>query len=178
MTIVKSVFHFKQVAPGTNREQILCYCNHLTSFGSDLLVAPNPIDFDSVFKNFGSLAENVAVLALISTILGVYIIGVVWARRADRRDLLMIGPTILTKPKGSYRYLITTYTGSRQGAGTSARVVFTMHGEEGETQPVRLKDRHRPCFTRGQENEFIVSYPQGIGDLTCLKIWHDNSGKY
>lgn len=68
----------------------MCKCNHLTSFGSDLLVAPNPIDFDSVFNNFGSLAENVAVLALISTILGVYIIGAIWARRADKRDLLMV----------------------------------------------------------------------------------------
>ena len=80
-----------QVDAATNREQIVCYCNHLTSFGSDLLVAPNPIDFDSVFKNFGSLAENVAVLALISTILGFYIIGVVWARRADKRDALLVG---------------------------------------------------------------------------------------
>ena len=42
----------------------MCYCNHLTSFGSDLLVAPNPIDFSSVFKNFGSLAENVAVVSI------------------------------------------------------------------------------------------------------------------
>jgi hypothetical protein len=80
-----------QVDAATNRGQIVCYCNHLTSFGSDLLVAPNPIDFDSVFSNFGSLAENVAVLALISTILGVYIIGVVWARRADKRDELLVG---------------------------------------------------------------------------------------
>ena len=79
-----------QVDAATNRKQILCRCNHLTSFGSDLLVAPNPIDFDSVFQNFGSLAENVAVLALISTILGVYIIGAIWARRADRRDDLLV----------------------------------------------------------------------------------------
>ena len=76
---------------GTNKEQVLCKCNHLTSFGSELLVAPNPIDFDSVFNNFGSLAENVAVLALISTIIGVYIIGVIWARRADKKDDLMVG---------------------------------------------------------------------------------------
>ena len=58
-------------------------------------MAPNPIDFDSVFKNFGSLAENVAVLALISTILGVYIIGVVWARRADKRDAILVGFSML-----------------------------------------------------------------------------------
>ena len=79
-----------QVDAATNREQIVCYCNHLTSFGSDLLVAPNPIDFDSVFSNFGSLAENVAVLALISIILGLYVIGVIWARRADRKDDLKV----------------------------------------------------------------------------------------
>ena len=69
----------------------MCLCTHLTSFGSDLLVAPNPIDFDAVFSNFGSLAENVAVLVLISTILGMYILGVLWARRADKRDLMMVG---------------------------------------------------------------------------------------
>ena len=81
---------FIQVDAATNREQIVCYCNHLTSFGSNLLVVPNPIDFDSVFQNFGSGPENVAVLTLISTILGVYIIGVIWARRADKRDSLFV----------------------------------------------------------------------------------------
>ena len=171
------VLYLQKVSLGTDREQIICYCSHLTPFGSDLLVAPNPIDFNSVFKNFGSLAENVAVLTLISVILGLYIIGVVWARRADKRDLMMVGPTIQSKPKGSYHYIITSYTGSRLGAGTTARVVFDMKGEEGETKPVRLKDRHRPCFERGQENQFVVSYPHGIGDLICFRIWHDNSGK-
>ncbi len=53
-------------------------------------MAPNPIDFNSVFNNFGSLQDNVAVLALISTILGLYILGVVWGRRADKRDILMV----------------------------------------------------------------------------------------
>ena len=85
-----SLFSFFKVAPGTDKESIVCYCTHLTSFGSDLLVAPNPIDFDSVFQNFGSLAENVAVLVLISTIIGAYILGVIWARRADKKDLLMV----------------------------------------------------------------------------------------
>ncbi|XP_028399329.1 LOW QUALITY PROTEIN: polycystic kidney disease protein 1-like 2 [Dendronephthya gigantea] len=165
-----------KVVIGTNREQILCSCNHLTSFGSDLLVAPNPIDFDSVFSNFGSLSNNVAVLALISTILGLYIIGVIWARRADKKDLLLVGPTILQKPRADYHYLITTATGSRQGAGTTARVVFTMTGDENETLPVWLHDRERPCFQRGQTNSFVVSYPHGVGDLSYIQIWHDNSG--
>ena len=53
-----------------------------------------------------------------------------------------------------------------------------MAGDEGETKPVRLKDRRRPCFQRGQENAFIVSYLKGVGDLTYFQIWHDNSGLY
>ncbi len=72
--------------------------------------------------------------------------------------------------------MITTYTGSRQNAGTTARVVFKMSGDKDETYPVRLRDRHRPCFERQQENVFVVSFPEGVGDLTYVQIWHDNSG--
>ena len=72
--------------------------------------------------------------------------------------------------------MITTYTGSRQNAGTTAKVVIKMSGDRGETCPVRLRDRHRPCFERQQENVFVVSFPMGIGDLSYLQIWHDNSG--
>ena len=27
---------------------MICLCNHLTSFGSDFIVAPNPIDFSAL----------------------------------------------------------------------------------------------------------------------------------
>ena len=87
-----------------------------------------------------------------------------------------VGPTILSNPEGSYNYLITVYTGKRQQAGTTARIVFKMGGDQDETLPVRLQDRSRPCFKRGQDNAFIVAYPQGIGDLSYVQIWHDNSG--
>ena len=87
-----------------------------------------------------------------------------------------MGPTIIQKGNGTYHYIITTATGHRQGAGTTARVVFKMSGDEGETLPVRLRDRERPCFECGQTNTFVVSYPYGVGDLTYIQIWHDNSG--
>ena len=79
-----------QVASGTTKDAVSCLCTHLTSFGSGLLVAPNPIDFDSVFANFGSPADNAAVLVLIFTILGLYILGILWARRADKHDKQMV----------------------------------------------------------------------------------------
>jgi hypothetical protein len=51
-----------------------------------------------------------------------------------------------------------------------------MSGDDGETLPVWLHDRQRPCFERGQTNTFVVSYPRGVGDLNYVQIWHDNSG--
>ena len=65
-----------------------CLCNHLTSFGGGFLVAPSPIDFDEVFTGFSNLSStgNIGVIAAVASIVLVYIIGVVLARRADRKD--------------------------------------------------------------------------------------------
>ena len=51
-------------------------------------MAPNPIDFDYVFSQFPNIFEsgNVVVLATVLSIFGLYIIGLVIARRADRKD--------------------------------------------------------------------------------------------
>ena len=51
-----------------------------------------------------------------------------------------------------------------------------MSGDDGETLPVWLHDRQRPCFERGQTNTFVISYPRAIGDLNYVQIWHDYSG--
>jgi len=55
-------------------------------------VAPNPIDFDKVWENFGNLAEtgNFVVLATVCSIFGVYFIGLVFARRADKEDEMKV----------------------------------------------------------------------------------------
>ena len=37
-----------KVSSETNNEKIICLCNHLTSFGADFVVAPNPIDFSAL----------------------------------------------------------------------------------------------------------------------------------
>ena len=49
---------------------------------------PNTLDFDVVFKEFGRLDEtgNVAVLSAISVALLLYLLVVIFGRRADKRD--------------------------------------------------------------------------------------------
>ena len=53
-----------------------------------------------------------------------------------------------------------------------------MSGHKDEALPVKLWDRNRPCFERGQENAFIVSYPKSLGELVYVQIWHNNAGTY
>ena len=65
-----------------------CLCTHLSAFGGNIFVAPNPIDFDKVFTEFSRLGEtkNVVVLTTVCVIFGVYFFGLVLARRADKKD--------------------------------------------------------------------------------------------
>ena len=81
-----------QVGPKSNSKQLHCLCTHLSAFGGDFFVAPNPIDFDKVFAAFGSLAEtgNFVVLSTVCALLGLYVIGLILARREDKRDELRV----------------------------------------------------------------------------------------
>ena len=53
-----------------------------------------------------------------------------------------------------------------------------MAGDNAETIPVKLWDAKRPCFERGQENQFIISYPEDVGELSYVQIWHNNAGLF
>ena len=60
-------------------------------------MAPNPIDFDKVFAAFGNLAEtgNFVVLSTVCVILGLYVLGLVLARREDKRDELRVSAPVI-----------------------------------------------------------------------------------
>ena len=88
-----------QVGPKSTTHRLLCLCNHLTSFGGGLLVAPNPIDMDTVFKELSRLDEtgNFGVLLTIIFVFLFYIIAIILAKRADRRDQAKVGDKISAK---------------------------------------------------------------------------------
>ena len=50
----------------------------------------------------------------------------------------------------AYRYVVTTYTGDRFGAGTDARVFVKLHGRDGITKEKELESSGRDNFERGQ----------------------------
>ena len=96
-----SSFHYvfnQQLGSKTTNEQLHCLCNHLSAFGGSIFVAPNPIDFDTVFIKFAKLGEtkNVVVLATVCVIIGIYFIGLVFARRADKNDNFKVSVNFLS----------------------------------------------------------------------------------
>ena len=78
--------HISQVGPETTAEKTQCMCTHLTDFGGDVMVAPNPIDMGQVFAGLSNLQDNLGVLMVILTIWIVYALLCVWGRRKDRKD--------------------------------------------------------------------------------------------
>ncbi|XP_048576826.1 uncharacterized protein LOC5521481 isoform X2 [Nematostella vectensis] len=165
-----------EVGNRTRIWKVHCECNHLTDFGSDFFVAPNPIDFDKVFS--ADLSENFLVITTVCGLFGLYLIAVIFARRADLRDKKKTGATPLptNAPPGSTSYLLSIHTGVRQNAGTTADVSIVLTGEEGESQPTVLKDPSRPLFTRGADNNLVLTLPNSLGKLTHVRVWHDNDG--
>ena len=82
-----------QVDEKTSADTIHCLCDHLTAFGGQLFVAPNPIDFDKVFTELANLPEtgNVAVIIAVGCAFALYLLLLLWARRADKRDAMKVG---------------------------------------------------------------------------------------
>jgi len=77
--------------------QLHCLCNHLTSFGGNFFVAPNPIDFNKVAQRFTDFdAKNFVVFIVVFGIFGLYVLAMVFARRADKRDEVKVRDPLKT----------------------------------------------------------------------------------
>ena len=77
-----------------------------------------------------------------------------------------------------HRYEISVYTGMWRNSGTSAHVAMILCGEETDSEILHLSDRYtdKKLFARASINNFNVSFPESLGPLITLRLWHDNSG--
>ena len=81
--------YIPQVDQSSTIEDCNCACNHLTSFGGDMVVPPNTIDFSTVFSAEKFL-ESMPVFCTVIIIMLLYVSGLVWARREDKKDLIKV----------------------------------------------------------------------------------------
>ncbi|OWF47600.1 Polycystic kidney disease and receptor for egg jelly-related protein [Mizuhopecten yessoensis] len=163
----------------TTPEVTVCMTNHLTSFGGDFAVPPNTIDFTNVWAKFKNLNENAAVFSTVISLMGLYIILLIWARYKDKKDVQKWGASPLDDnlPTDNYHYQVTVQTGVRKLAATNSEVSFILSGEESDTGVRRLYDGQRKTFVRGSIMNYILSVESCLGPLNFMRIWHDNKGK-
>ncbi|ELU06540.1 hypothetical protein CAPTEDRAFT_185815 [Capitella teleta] len=167
-----------EVLPTSTKAQTSCCCNHLTTFGSGWVVAPNTLDFDFIFSNM-DFYTNPSIYIMLIVISAAYILCALWARHADRKDAMTVGVTPMpdNKPGDKYLYEIILCTGLRKNAGTDSKVHFILSGEYDETDVRILGDEKRKILRRGSKDAFLMSVPHSLGPLNYARIWHDNSGK-
>jgi hypothetical protein len=77
----------------------------------------------------------------------------------------------------NYLYEVIVYTGMRPESATDSNICIIIAGEKEKTVPILLKDSDRASFRRGGIDSFVISTVKPLGELICIKIWHDNSGK-
>ena len=75
-------------------------------------------------------------------------------------------------------YKVTVKTSDIRGCGTDANVFIQIFGENGSSDELKLKDSatHMDKFERGQEDIFSFNL-LSLGDLSKIRIWHDNKGE-
>lgn len=73
------------------------------------------------------------------------------------------------------KYQVTVVTGDIKGCGTNANVFITIYGEYGDTGQRALTQRFRDLFERNQVDKFEIE-ALDLGELTKIKVEHDNSG--
>ncbi|XP_055992110.1 polycystin-1-like protein 3 [Sorex fumeus] len=155
-----------------------CLCDHLTYFGSDFFIVPRTVDVADTVKLFLRVTNNPVGVSLLASLLGLYMLLFIWAWRKDQDDRRKVKITVLAdnEPGWQFHYLVQVHTGYRRRAATTAKVVITLYGSEGRSNPHHLWDSQKAVFERGGLDVFLLCTQSSLGNLHSLRLWHDNSG--
>uniref|UniRef100_A0A8C6RIQ7 Polycystic kidney disease 1 like 3 n=1 Tax=Nannospalax galili TaxID=1026970 RepID=A0A8C6RIQ7_NANGA len=167
-----------QVGPQSTALKTQCLCNHLTFFSADFFIVPRTVRVEDTIKLFLHVTNNPVGVSLLASLLGLYVILVMWAWRKDQADEQKVKVTVLADndPSSQFHYVVQVYTGYRRQAATTAKVVITLYGSEGHSEPHHLWDPQKMVFERGALDVFLLSTRSSLGELHGLRLWHDNSG--
>lgn len=75
-------------------------------------------------------------------------------------------------------YKISVETSKINGAGTDANVYVVLFGLNGDSGELHLKvsETNKDPFEKGRTDIFTVKDILSLGELSKLRIWHDNRG--
>lgn len=168
-----------KVSMESKDNETVCYCDHLTDFGGGGPFAePQPIDFGAAFSGFSNLGENPTVFAVVLSLIVLYFMMLVWARRKDKKNLEKAALAELPdNHRGdTYYYEIAVQTGFKTGSTTTSEVFIKLFGVQSDTQPRKLNNPNRKCFNKGETDTFLLAVPYSLGNIKEIEIWHNNTG--
>lgn len=101
------------------------------------MIAPNPLDLDTIFTEFTRLGEtgNYLVLSVVCSIFGAYILLIIWARKADLQDQSKVR-IIFTLMR--YSALKILLVGSFFSLSVVEDFIFVLTGKPDQAYPCRL----------------------------------------
>ncbi|XP_042325588.1 polycystic kidney disease and receptor for egg jelly-related protein-like [Sceloporus undulatus] len=185
------------LGPYTSRSKIHCICeakkhntattssrqllvdsdDHIRFFAGKFVLYPNPLDINKVL--LAEFDANPVPLFTVFSIFAGYIFCTTWAMIKDKADLKRKNKILVLPDNDPYhkvRYLVTTYTGSRLGSGTTADVFLQLIGQNGVSDIHHIKHPQFPTFSRASVDTFLLTTKYDLGDILSLHVWHNNSG--
>ena len=73
---------------------------------------------------------------------------------------------------------MTVKTSDIPFAGTDAKVFIKLQGRSGDdSDDLPLKKSGKDLFEQNQTDVFVFEDIPSVGEITHVKVWHDNSGK-
>ncbi|XP_077990949.1 uncharacterized protein LOC144445282 [Glandiceps talaboti] len=77
------------------------------------------------------------------------------------------------KPQSEGKWKVSVKTSDKENAGTTSKVVITVYGDYGQTQPLPLETDE---FKAADEQQFDIDVGE-IGEISKIRLEHDNSGE-
>ncbi|XP_062915603.1 polycystin family receptor for egg jelly-like [Mobula hypostoma] len=175
--------------PLTNSKKVHCICTRLYSnktkrdldlkfpwfLAASILVLPNVIDLYETGELITKLPINPVTLITVLVIFLIYFILLCWAwrkRKGDKKDFIVLPDN---DPCDAACYLVTLYTGGRPNAGTTADVFLTLVSTSTESAYLLHHPEHQ-TFRRNSVDTFLLTARVDLGELTFIRVWHNNVG--
>eukprot|EP00794_Sanderia_malayensis_P003607 gene3607-4116_t len=161
--------------------ELICRCNHLTSFGGHIEHIFSSVKITSIL-NILNNEDSFIVLVLVSWTIGLGVLSLLYICIVWRKEgLVARNKGIFNLPDNhtadSFKYLVITETGCCKYAGTSARVSLVIYGQEGYSQIRELTCSGERLFQRGSTDCIMMSFPDSLGEIRKIRLWHDNGGR-
>ncbi|KAJ7329437.1 hypothetical protein JRQ81_015611 [Phrynocephalus forsythii] len=138
---------------------------------------PNPLDINKVL--LAEFDTNPITLLTVFSIFAGYIFCATWAMIKDKADLRRKNKILVLPDNDPYQkvcYLVTMYTGSRLGSGTTADIFLELIGQNGVSDVHHMKHPQYPTFSRASIDTFLLTTKYDLGHILSIHVWHNTSG--